>query len=219
MLIMAIEDARPGIKLAMAVMNPEQPKQELLRAGFCLDDSVIERLRSIGVTQIFVDFPGLDDLDKFIEPFLGPERKQIYATVKTAIAIAERDGQPVASFDAYATATRDFISVLMTRPENRALVDLINARGDGSEDVAHATTVAHLALVIGLRMETYLIRERPRMRVEQARDVVNLGVAGMLHDVGKCKLRPELRTHSILSPLENADAQSEWEAHTRVATT
>ena len=205
------------MKLAMAVMHPEQRSQELLRAGFILDEAVIKRLTELNIPQVFVDFPGLDDLDRYLEPFLGPERQQIYQNVKSAIASAERANGAVASYGDYSTATREFISLLMTRPENRVMLDLLKLDGrDGGEEVGHATTVAHLALVIGLRMETFLIKERPRLTADQARDVTNLGVAGMLHDIGKTKLSPALRKQSVLSEMASETERSEWEAHAQL---
>lgn len=214
MLILSIDEVRPGTKLAMGVMHPEQRNQELLRAGFILDEAVIEKLRSLNIRQVFVDFPGLDDLDKYMEPFLGPERQQIYQGVKAAIGSAERERRPIAPYSTYYTATRDFIKLLVTRPENRAMLDLLGAdTGDGGAEVAHATAVAHLALVIGLRMEPFLIRERPRLTADKARDVTNLGVAGMLHDIGKTKLSPAARKANLLAVPSSEEDKLEWESH------
>jgi HD-GYP domain-containing protein (c-di-GMP phosphodiesterase class II) len=50
-----------------------------------------------------------------------------------------------------------------------------------------------------------------------AREVVNLGVAGMLHDLGKCKLDDALQGHTAVELPADGDARSEYESHPRIA--
>ncbi|HEY0008022.1 MAG TPA: HD domain-containing phosphohydrolase, partial [Tepidisphaeraceae bacterium] len=71
------------------------------------------------------------------------------------------------------------------------------------------------ALVVGLRLEPYLIQQRPRLSANQACDVTNLGVAGMLHDIGKSKLPSELANRNVLSEFPLPGEREEWEAHAR----
>jgi HD-GYP domain-containing protein (c-di-GMP phosphodiesterase class II) len=209
-LILPINEVKPGAKLALSVMHPRQRDQELLKAGFLLDDTIIKRLKSMEVQQIFVDFPGLDDLDDLIAPTLSPERQQIYEQIKTTIAGNEKSTRPVVKFGSYVSATRDFVKIIMSRPQNAVLLDILHKTDD---EVAHATGVAHLAIVLGLKLDAYLIRERSRLSAMHAKDVTNLGVAGMLHDIGKSKLPPELRQyHSLNLPKSEADL-AEWEKH------
>lgn len=213
MLILPIHEAKAGAKLAMSVMHPKQREQELLKAGFVLEDAVIARLKSLEVHQIFVDFPGLDDLDKYVAASLSPERKVVFQQVKEAISANERSTRPVVKYDGYLDATREFVKTILANPQNAVLLDVLHGAAD---EVSHATGVAHLALVLGLKLDAYLIKERPRLAPAQAKDVSGLGVAGMLHDIGKTKLPPELRkfnsTH--LPPIE-AD-RIEWEKHAQL---
>jgi len=68
--------------------------------------------------------------------------------------------------------------------------------------ISHATAVAQLSVTMGLRLEQYLIRERSRLPARHAREVVNLGVGAMLHDIGKTKLQPEVQALDGLGPIE-----------------
>jgi response regulator RpfG family c-di-GMP phosphodiesterase len=86
----------------------------------------------------------------------------------------------------------------------------------GTDAVGHATTVAHLSLLLGLKLERYLVEERSRLNPSHAREVVNLGVAGMLHDLGKCKLPDTLHHTAVEIPADGA-ARAEYESHPRVA--
>lgn len=209
-LILPLQDVKPGAKLALGVANPRMREQELLKAGFVLDEAIIQRLKSMEVPQVFVEFPGLDDLDSIILSSLSPERQEVYQQVKQTIRENEQSARPVVKFGAYVEATRNFVKTMMGRPENAMLLDVLNKSDD---EIEHATTVAHLALVIGLKLDAYLIRERSRLPAHVAKDVTNLGVAGMLHDIGKSKLRPELRKyHSLDLPKSEADLK-EWQTH------
>lgn len=209
-LIVPIHEARPGQKLALGVMNPQVKDQELLKAGFVLDQPIIDRLASLGVIQLFVDFPGLDDLDPIIMAQLSPERQAVYQQVKSAIAGSEKSNSPVIKLGPYVEATRNFVKTILGNPDNAMMLDVLNQSHD---EVEHATTVAHLSLVIGLKMDAFLIRERSRLPASIAKEVTPLGVAGMLHDIGKTRLPEPLRQYHALNPPPAGQPREEWEKH------
>jgi HD-GYP domain-containing protein (c-di-GMP phosphodiesterase class II) len=82
--------------------------------------------------------------------------------------------------------------------------------------VEHATAVAQLSLSLGIRLERYLIEQRRRLSIEHAREVVNLGVGGMLHDIGKAKLPEPLRHFTRLDPPPEPAQRARWESHVTV---
>jgi HD-GYP domain-containing protein (c-di-GMP phosphodiesterase class II) len=210
-LIVSIDELKPGAKLAVGVMHPRQHEQELLKAGYILDQKMIDRLRSLEVSQVFVDFPGLEDLDKILLPVLSPERRAIYDQIKSAVTANEKATKPVVKYNAYHDATRAFIQTMLCQPQNAMLLDVL---GSGGEEIEHATTVAHLTIVLGLKIEAYLIRERPRLAAKDAKDVTSLGIAAMLHDIGKTKLPAPLhKCHAFNLPKSDADRDI-WQTHT-----
>ena len=54
MLIVNVEEARAGMKLAAPVAHPENPQHDLLKKGYALEDKIIPRLARIGVTSLYV---------------------------------------------------------------------------------------------------------------------------------------------------------------------
>jgi HD-GYP domain-containing protein (c-di-GMP phosphodiesterase class II) len=56
----------------------------------------------------------------------------------------------------------------------------------------HASSVCMLSVLMGLRLDDYLVIERSRLTSHAARDVASLGVGAMLHDVGMLRLDPEV---------------------------
>ena len=215
MLIVPIEQATPGMKLAMTVTHPEQPEQDLLRRNFVLEQPVLDRMRALGVSCIFVDYPGLEDLDKHLAPNLSPERLALYTKVKTSFTECQTNAAPTVNFKDYYSATRDFIATLLQNGKNPIYLDELSARL-GADGVRHSMAVAHMALVLGIKLERYLISQRQRLNTAQAREVVNLGVAGMLHDLGKTKLPEKLREVHDLCPPAHPEERAEWESHVRI---
>ena len=87
--------------------------------------------------------------------------------------------------------------------------DLVDS---GQPAVRHAMNVTYVSLLIGLRLGFYLEHERAKLPAPVARDVSNLGVAAMLHDIGMSRLDPNVverwnRTHD--------ESDEAWREHVR----
>jgi HD-GYP domain-containing protein (c-di-GMP phosphodiesterase class II) len=208
-------ELKPGQVLAAPVANPEQPDQTLLNRGYTLQPAVIQRLKDLGIDYVFIDFPGLDDLDKLLAPQLSPERQKIYTQIKKTIETVQRSAKPVIAFSDYYNATHDMICTLMGQGTNPLFMEQM-AR-TSSDAVGHATAVAHLSLLLAIKLEGYIIQERSRLPAAHAKETVNLGVAAMLHDLGKTKLEKSLQTRHVLTEGEIDDTtRVKWEEHSRL---
>lgn len=212
MLILPIEEATPGVTLGMPVMHPQQPGQQLLKAGYTLDEAVLGRLRELGVPYIFVDYPGLADLDKLLLPTLSPARAQMYQQIRSTIGAIEKTAHPTVTFPDYYATTRELVITLLQQGAHPVYMDLMGSTL-GNDAVAHATAVAHLSLMLGIKLEQYLINQRKRLSPAHAREVVNLGVGGMLHDIGKAKLPKAIRHVSAVVDPQTPEEREAHESH------
>lgn len=212
MLIVPMEQVQPGMKLAVTVSHPEQPDHDLLKAGFELTRDVIVRLRDLGVENIYVDYPDLGDLDKHMAAYLSPERQRVYEQIRDAMTVVQRQAKPNCPFHDYYASTRELIMALMRQGEHAIYLDQMSGKL-GGHAVAHATAVAHLSLMLGLRLETYLVQQRQRLSTAHAREVTNLGVAGMLHDIGVAQLPAPVRAFSRVNVPEDKALWAEWQTH------
>lgn len=213
MLILTIEQATAGMTLATPVADPEHPGRELLRRGYRLERPIIHRLKSIGVGYLCVDYPGLDELDKYLAPLLSPERQQVYARVKETIEKVQKQTRPSIRYADYVDTSRAFLQTLLDQGRNPIFMDQMSRMT--RDEVGHATAVAHLSLLLGIKLENYLIRERRWLAVHHAKEVLNLGVAGMLHDIGKQRLAPESRPFTSTEPPVDETLRHQWESHAR----
>lgn len=211
MLALPLKDAKAGMTLAAPIPHPENPEQTLLKRGYLLENTVLRRLESMGVTNVYVDFPGLEDLDRHLMPVLSPERQQIYTQVRDIIRQSQTRARPAIAFHAYVKSMRDMVTNLMAQGDNPVYMDTMARLGNDA--VGHATAVAHLSLLLGMKLERYLISERKRLPANQAKDPANLGVAAMLHDIGKTKLAPALQQAHIAHLPEVDTDRLEYEQH------
>ena len=192
MLVLATDEAREGMKLAAPVPHPDQPDQVLLRGGYILEPTVIRRMLDMRIPAVFIDYPALDDLDKHLAPYLSPARQQVYAQIKKGIANSQRSTNAKVNYNDYQETTKGLIETLLMQGKNPLFLDQMSRLGGDS--VGHATAVAHLALLLGIKVENYLIDQRKRLPCSRAKEVVGLGVAGMLHDIGKTELPAHVAT-------------------------
>jgi len=202
------------MRLAAPVLHPERPGQELLRQGYSLEPPVIERLREIGVEFIYVEYPALESLDRHLAVYLSPARQNLLKQIRGAIARSQKETRPAISYDDYCSTTRELITTLLTQGQNPVYLDQMSRQG--ADAVAHAAAVAHLSLLLGIRLENYIINQRSRLPPSRAKDVVNLGVAAMLHDIGLSKLPEELQRYCDVDRPDDDKLRSEWESHAAI---
>ncbi len=212
MLIVPIHEAQPGMRLAASVISPENAETELLKRGYTLDAGVLRRLHGLGIESLYVDYPGLEDLDQQLGPDLSPSLLRIYGQIKATIAAVQKTAQPTVGFADYYVAIREMVLTLLAHGNHPNYIDLIAARL-GNDAVHHAAAVSHLALTLGIRLHGYLITQRKRLSASHATEIVNIGVAGMLHDIGMAKLPEPLRGISDTAPPSNPKLLAEWQSH------
>lgn len=200
--------------LACPVSSPDQPDIVLLKAGYILDQKVIDRLPSYGIEYIYVQYPGLDELDKHLLVNLSPPRLKMFQQMKQAMGAAQQRANPKIPYSDYYQTTKDLIMTLLGQGQHPVFMDQVSRLG--GDAVAHSTSVAHLALLIGLKLENYLIDQRKRLSTAHAKEVVNLGVAGMLHDIGKMQLPAHLRNNTGVELPDAPGQRTEWENHCRL---
>ena len=199
------------MKLAMTVTDPAHPEKELLTAGYALDALLLNRLKGVGITVLYVAYPDLSDMDRHLAPYLNPARREIYQHIKDTITGIQGNSRPSVSFADYYAATRSLVSSLFRQGKHPVYLEEMIG-GLGADGVRHSAAVAHLSMVMGIRLEQYIVKQR-KLPPDHAREIVNLGVAGMLHDIGKTQIPARLRHHTCLNePKDPADIAA-WQAH------
>lgn len=216
MLLCSIETVEPGVTLAASVIHPASPDVELLKPGVALEQRMLERLKRLGVQQIWIEHDLAADLDNAVAPQLGSTKVEVYRQLKGNFSSMSRRTVSAVQVNHLRQAIMELVCTIVGSGRFANMTDrMFQCRSDL---FSHGVNVAHLAIVVGLELETYIVRERSRLSAEHARDVVSLGLAGMMHDIGKVAITPKAAAWHELHTEGDADEQltAEYAEHVRL---
>lgn len=211
MLQCSIHDIRAGMVLGAQVCDPRHPEHRLLLPGVTLDGGIIGSLIKRGVTQLWVEDDLTADLDAAVAPQLEGAKLEVYSRLREDLSSMSRQTVTTASVQSYRQAVMDLVTQAIS---SAAYAGLTGALMDCDGLATHGASVAYLSLLCGLHAEHYLISEQKRLDREQARDMAVLGMAGMLHDIGKVRLHPTLRSRHEANRDEEAP-DADYTGHVR----
>ncbi|MBX3361053.1 MAG: HD domain-containing protein [Phycisphaeraceae bacterium] len=195
MLLCAIQDVRPGMILGSQVRDPRAPDLQLLRPGVVLDAALLASIRKRGVSQVWVEDDLTRDLDAALAPELSAARLEVYARLRDDLSSMSRRTLSVASVQSYRQAVMGLVVQAISSKKYAAMTDSLF---DSDGLATHSSNVAYLSLICGLHLEGYVVSEQRRLSHEQARDMAVLGMAGLMHDLGKARFRGSASdTHEI----------------------
>lgn len=211
MLRVDLRKARPGMTLALPVMNPKLPGHELLKAGYELTPSMLEKLEDMSIRILWVDFPSLAFLDKFIDPAAVEKQTHVIAQIKHTFEAIQGESAPKLDYDAYTRTIADLVDSVMNNPDAAIFVGDLCQQDDSQTMIRHSAAVTYLSLLIGLKLEGYVIRQRRHVTGDRAKEVTNLGIGAMLHDLGVTMLPRE-----VVKRFEETGDETDpaWREHT-----
>ncbi len=197
MLLCAINDVAPGSILGSVVSDPQNPGHDLLRPGVELHAALLRSVARRGVTRLWIEDDLTRDLDAAVAPRLSAAKKEVYAQIRDGLEACTRRTISTAQIQSYRAAVMELVLEAISSAKYASMTEAIF---DVETQASHATNVAYLSLLCGLHLEPYVINEQPRLRPREAREMSVLGLAGMLHDVGKTQLSEESRLfHDVQS--------------------
>ena len=183
MLLCGLEDVSAGMVVAAPVFHPRRHDVELLAPGAPLTPRVLYRLRQLRVLRLWVHHDATEDLDHLIDPTMGQSQVAVYQKLKEDFGKLSQSTVAAGRVQAYRQAIMELVCELVS---NRGIAGLSELLAGGPRDTfAHSASVAYLSVLTGLAIQGYVIRQRRHLAIEQARDLTNLGIGAMLHDIGK----------------------------------
>jgi len=212
MLRVQIAQAKPGMVLAQSVFHPRSSTETvLLRAQATLAPNVIQKLTELKIPEIWIQYPGMEMVGEFISPKIMASRAQVAGDVSSAFINASKNSHAKLDFQSYKSSMSKLLTNLIDDPKSAIFVgELVDS---GAPAVRHGANVGFLSLLLGMRLGFYLMRERKYVPSKFACDVTNLGVAGMLHDIGMTYLDDEVieRWNETKDPDD-----PEWQKHVKI---
>jgi len=194
--------------LALPVHHPKRHDTVLLKADMELDDQLIERLREINCREVWVRYPKLGFISQYINPAVNEARANVTGMLADDFDRIAGDTHARLDYDGYRRAIGSMIEKIYEHPKAALYIqELIDS---DRPELTHASSVCLLSVLMGLKLEFYLVNERKRLAASNARDVTNLGLGALLHDIGMTQLQPEVvarwRAH-------HDETDVEWRRH------
>ncbi len=211
MLRVPIKMAKPGMKLAAAVHHPHRPDQVLLRIGFELDEKAIERLSDMAVAELWIHHPQLAFVSRYINPHALTCQAKLGAMVTQLFDSLEMTKHLQLEYPVYRSMVRNLLDKLIEDPKAALFIQEINAVSQPL--MRHSVNVAVLAMLMGLKLDSYLVDQRRRLPANRAKCVENLGIAGVFHDMGMLQLSREARERWRE---EHDERNEEWRSHVQL---
>lgn len=191
MLRMDVQKAQPGMKLALAVQNPQTPSRTLLKVGFELTPQIISRLKEYNIRHIWVQYPSLSFLERYFDADAVRSQTEVVTQITNTFETLQRQATAKLNYEDYTDALQQLADYIGTHPQSAVFLgDLVESADDL---MRHSAAVTYLSLLMGMKLEGYLVRERKHVDPGRAKEVTNLGLGAMLHDVGVTQLEPEVR--------------------------
>jgi HD-GYP domain-containing protein (c-di-GMP phosphodiesterase class II) len=179
------------MRLAMPILHPQRGNL-LLSEGIALDALLIRRLAEMEVTEVWIEFPGAEQIRKFVSHAVLIQQSQLISMVADMFERAQREMYaPPLEYDRYRKGVQGIIEALVSEPITAAYI--MELGGSAHSDMRHGSEVCLLSILLGLKLQGYLIEQRRRLLPKDAKDVVSLGLGAMLHDIGKTMIDPDVR--------------------------
>jgi HD-GYP domain-containing protein (c-di-GMP phosphodiesterase class II) len=190
MLRVPVHKIEPGMILARPIANPQNPRRFLLQRDREISMDMVPRLLQLGVYEVWIRYRDLEFLEDVIDEGLGEAQREVYTHVRKNFesimggAALELD---VADF-------RSSISELFGFLKQSSCGNVLLQKLDAYDNylMSHSTNVCYLSLLLGMKLERYLIDERTFKDPREAKDLQLLGLGCLLHDVGKMRIAAEI---------------------------
>ena len=186
MLRVSVDRVTDEMTVAMPVHHPRQAGQVLVQGGFTLTQRIIERVRDLGITHIWVSSPDLSQVSRYVSPHVLAKREALAQHVGNAYAAAQASATFAMDYKAYAKQIEGMINELLANPKTVIYLDEMAGQNHTLAD--HCLRVSYLSVLMGIKLDAYMVQQRTRINARRAKEVTNLGLGAALHDIGKLKL-------------------------------
>ncbi|MFW5653054.1 MAG: HD-GYP domain-containing protein [Planctomycetota bacterium] len=180
----------------------------LLARGYTLDRRAIQRLQELGLSEVWLDYPGLESIGHYINPQVFQARASLSKRVNSMLQAFEHDRHAKVGMAQYRAALQELIDALTNDPVAAVYLDDLHLHDNPL--LRHSSNTCFLSLLLGLKLQGYLVQQRPRLSAEDAGRVLSLGLGAILHDIGMRELHEAVRERWEATRCEHDPA---WREH------
>jgi HD-GYP domain-containing protein (c-di-GMP phosphodiesterase class II) len=190
MLRVPVSKLQPGMILARPVVSPQDPKRYLVQRDREVPADMIPRLKELGIMDVWVRYQDLEFLEEMIDEGLGDHQRDVYQHVRRNFEQVMTGAAFELDISKYQNSIGDLFNFLKQSSAGSVLLSKLECYDNYL--MSHVTNVCYLSLLLGMKLEKYLIDERSFKTAREAKDLQLLGLGCLLHDVGKMKVPVEI---------------------------
>lgn len=165
-----VDEIQPGMYLSKPLIAADGTV--LLHEGINIEERYIQSLRNLGITSLFIGKPKSQEPLESEEDFYGPKYRQEAIGAAREVINHFQVGKGI-QLDRIKDIVSDLITRISQNPEN--MIHLVDIRRKKEYLFSHAVNTCILSILTGIAMGY------------DAKQLDELGLAAMLHDVGKIK--------------------------------
>lgn len=203
MLLVPLRSIRPGMTLARPVCHP-YADIVLLNTGYRFTPEIIERLHEFYVTHVWVEFPGLDEIDEVVNDKISQGHLAMCQALEGSVDSIEGMVNVRQNLGEYTRVVRQMLAEIVADPGHEIITHQLASCQ--SSLAGHLANACYLALMIGSRIGGYLQAERHILPSTMAENTWQLGLGALLHDIGKLADSDEQARCTILNPASRTSA-------------
>lgn len=208
MIRVPLKFTEPGMKLALPVYHPERQGCVLLKNAYKLDNSMINRLMKMHITDVWIEFPHLENIAQYINTKLSGIRAEMLSIIDDITQKFISGNSARVKWSTF----NDLMEVFMAEVVHNftAAIYIDDSVISCNPLLRHAGNTCMLASLLGFKLHGYLVRQRRRMNPSGASEIYSLAKGAFLHDIGLYKVTDEARAHWS----ENRDEKHKpWQVH------
>lgn len=190
MLRVAVEKIEQGMVLARPIPRPNDPHRYLLQRDLEIPLDLIPRLKQLGIREVWVRCRDLEFLECVIDEGLGEQQRELYAHVRRNFEAIMHGSTANLDITHFQSSISGLFEFLKTSSCGSMFLQKLDAFDNYL--LSHSTNVCYLSLLLGMRLERYLIDQRASKNARDAKDLRLLGLGCLLHDIGKMQIPTEI---------------------------
>lgn len=190
MLRIPVHKIRSGMILARPIPLPHDPSGYLLQRDREIPMEMVPRLEQMGLSEVWVRHSDLDFLEGFIDVDLAEHQRDLYRRVRKNFEAIIRGATAELDLVGFQQSIQELFEFLRASSGSSLLLQKLDAFDNYL--MSHSTNICYLALLLGLKLEHYLVEERGDLPPRDAKELHMLGLGCLLHDVGKMRVPAEI---------------------------
>lgn len=190
MLRVPVHKIEPGMVLARPIAVPNEPHRYLLQRDKEIPLDMVPRLQRMGILEVWVRHRDLEFLEDIIDEGLGDRQREVYQHVRSNFEAIMSGAALELDISHFTSSISGLFGFLKGSNCGNVLLQKLDAFDNYL--MSHSTNVCYLALLLGMKLERYLIEQRTFKSARDAKDLQLLGLGMLLHDVGKMRVPAEI---------------------------